>query len=77
MDDVIISTARPWRQKKPLRKPNIASFFILEMTRGKQAPDQFDLSNGLLVDDDHHEDYRNYGMRTGTRAKRLFDLDVP
>ena len=59
---------------------------ILEMTRGKQAPDQFDLSNGLLAavtPNDHlgkdNEDYRNYGMRTGIpEAKRLFAnfLDV-
>ncbi|MEC8136650.1 MAG: aminotransferase class I/II-fold pyridoxal phosphate-dependent enzyme, partial [Pseudomonadota bacterium] len=59
---------------------------ILEMTRGKQAPDQFDLSNGLLAavtPDDHlgkdDEDYRNYGTGTGIpEAKRLFAdfLDV-
>lgn len=59
---------------------------ILDMTRGKPAPDQLDLSNGLLTavtPDDHlgedDEDYRNYGMGTGIpEAKRLFAdfLDV-
>ena len=59
---------------------------ILDMTRGKPAPDQLDLSNGLLTavtPDDHlaenDEDYRNYGMGTDIpEAKRLFAdfLDV-
>ena len=59
---------------------------ILDMTRGKPAPDQLDLSNGLLAavtPDDHlgkdDEDYRNYGTGTGIpEAKRLFAdfLDV-
>lgn len=53
---------------------------VLDMTRGKPAPDQLDLSNDILtiVSPENHlgeneEDYRNYGLGTGIpEAKRLF-----
>ncbi len=53
---------------------------VLDMTRGKPAPDQLDLSDGILIivgpgetDGDDGEDYRNYGLGSGIpEAKRLF-----
>lgn len=52
----------------------------LDMTRGKPAPDQLDLSNGILTvvgpgdtDGDDGTDYRNYGILSGIpEAKALF-----
>ena len=53
---------------------------VLDMTRGKPAPDQLDLSDGILTAvapgeyiGETDEDYRNYGLGTGIpEAKRLF-----
>ena len=59
-----------------IRGKNLA----LDMTRGKPAPDQLDLSNGILTvvgpgdtDGDDGTDYRNYGILSGIpEAKALF-----
>jgi len=53
---------------------------VLDMTRGKPAPDQLDLSDGILTVvaageyiGETDEDYRNYGLGTGIpEAKRMF-----
>lgn len=53
---------------------------VLDMTRGKPAPDQLDLADPMLVavrhgetDGETGEDYRNYGFGTGIpEARRLF-----
>lgn len=53
---------------------------VLDMTRGKPAPDQLDLSDGILTIvspaeyiGENDDDYRNYGLGTGIpEAKRFF-----
>lgn len=70
-----MSTALETAEKKyqDLRRRNL----VIDMTRGKPAPDQLDLCNGMLSiltpeDCKGADDYRNYGLLTGTPEAKAF-----
>lgn len=75
-EDLAAAVGRAEQSYDKLRGRNLA----LDMTRGKPAPDQLDLADGMLTivghgdtDGDDGTDYRNYGILAGIpEAKKLF-----